>query len=270
MSDDAEPTVGVVVDAIDGVLRIVLARPERKNALDVAAVKTIIDALERAATDDSLRVVLLRSSGDDFCAGANWVATNEATGSKPRAGSIQRRTPLQAHRLIELLMELQLPVVCEVRGWAAGLGCQMALAADFTVADEASRFWEPFLDRGFSPDSGATWLLPRLVGIARAKELLLLARELSGREAADWGLIHRAVPAVEIDATVADLVERLAHAPTVAVGLTKRCLHRALDSSLKDAMEAEANALELTSRTADFREGLAAFRDRRPAEFQGR
>ena len=112
-------------------------------------------------------------------------------------------------------------------------------------------------------------MLPRLVGVARAKELLLLCRELSGREAADWGLIHRAVPSAEVEATVADLVERLAHAPTVAVGLTKRCIHRALDASLKDAMEAEANALELSSRAKDFKEGLAAFRDRRPPEFTG-
>lgn len=266
----AELTVGATIAAVDGVLRIELTRPERKNALDPVTIRTIVEALERASTDETLRVVVLRSSGDDFCAGANWVATNDAGGAKPRPGSIQRRTPIQAHRLIELLMEIQLPVVCEVRGWAAGLGCQMALAADFTVADEASRFWEPFLDRGFSPDSGATWLLPRLVGIARAKELLLLARELSGREAADWGLIHRAVPTADIDTTVSDLVARLANGPTVAVGITKRCIHRALDSGLKEAMEAEANALELTSRTSDFREGLAAFRDRRPADFQGR
>ena len=113
--------------------------------------------------------------------------------------------------------------MCAVRGWAAGLGCQIALAADFTVAAESSRFWEPFLRRGFSPDSGATWLLPRLVGVARAKELLLLGRELSGAEAAGWGLIHRAVPDDELDAAVDELVAELAGAPTVALGLTKRC-----------------------------------------------
>ncbi len=261
---------GVAVQATAGVLRIILGRPERKNALDVAAIGRIVDALEDASTDESLRVVLLGSSGDDFCAGANWVATNDTSGARPRTGSIQRRTPLQAHRLIELLVEIQLPVVCRVSGWAAGLGCQMALAADFTVAAESSRFWEPFMQRGFTPDSGATWLVPRLVGVARAKEFLLLGRELSGQEAADWGLIHRAVPAGDLDAATDDLVDRLAHAPTVAVGLTKRCIHRALDSSLKDALEAEANALELSSRSGDFKEGLAAFRDRRTADFQGR
>ena len=118
--------------------------------------------------------------------GADWVASN-AAGTRPRTGSLQRRTTLQAHRLIELLIEIQLPVVCAVRGWAAGLGFQLALAADFTIASESACFWEPFIERGFSADSGATWLLPRLVGVARAKELLLLGRKLSGAEAASWG-----------------------------------------------------------------------------------
>ena len=266
----SEAGSGVVIGAADGVLRIQLDRPERKNALDVASIRRMVVALEEASVDESLRVVVIGTTGSDFCSGADWVATNAADAPRPRTGSIQRRTPVQAHRLIELLVEVQLPVVCAVRGWAAGLGCQIALAADFTVATASSRFWEPFLQRGFSPDSGATWLLPRLVGVARAKELLLLSRELSGTEAAEWGLIHRAVPDEELDATVDDLVVRLAAAPTVAVGLTKRCIHRALDSSLVDAMEAEANALELTSRTTDFKEGLAAFRESRPPRFDGR
>ena len=166
-------------------------------------------------------------------------------------------------------MEIQLPVVAVVPGWAAGLGCQIALAADFTVAAESSRFWEPFLERGFSPDSGATWLLPRLVGVARAKELLLLGRKLSGAEAAEWGLILRAVPDAELDAAAEELIARLASAPTVAVGLTKRSIHRGLEGSLTEAMETESNALELSSRTLDFKEGLVAFREGRPPHFTG-
>jgi 2-(1,2-epoxy-1,2-dihydrophenyl)acetyl-CoA isomerase len=157
-----------------------------------------------------------------------------------------------------------------VRGWAAGLGCQIALAADFTIATDTSRFWEPFIHRGFSPDSGATWLLPRLVGTARAKDLLLLGRELSGREAAEWGVIHRAVPDPDLDRAVGELVETLATSATVALGLTKRCINRAQESSLRSAMDAEASALELTSRTGDFREGLAAFTEGRKPDFEGR
>ncbi len=261
---------GVHVEVDRGVLRIRFSRPERRNALDPPAIARIVGALEDAATDDELRVVVVSGEGGDFCSGADWVARNRHDDLRPRPGAIQRRTPLQAHRLVGLLLEIQLPVVCAVRGWAAGLGCQIALAADFTVASEASRLWEPFLERGFTPDSGATWLIPRLVGIARAKELLLLGRQLTGAEAAGWGLIHRAVPDPELDSAVGELVERLAHAPTVAVGLTKRCIHRALDVSLVEAMENEANALELSSRAADFKEGLAAFREKRPSNFTGR
>lgn len=259
---------GIAIESQDGVLRITLDRPSRKNSLDPLAVRRIVGALETATTDDALRVVLLSGRGGDFCAGADWVAAN-AAGARPRTGSLQRRTALQAHRLIELLRELQLPVVCAVRGWAAGLGFQMALAADFTIAAESACFWEPFLERGFSADSGSTWLLPRLVGVARAKELLLLGRKLSGAEAASWGIIHRAVPDGELESATAALVEQLAGAATVAVGLTKRCIHRALETGLVDAMQNESFALELSSRTADFKEGLLAFGERRPARFAG-
>lgn len=263
------PDQGVLVDSGDGLLRIVIDRPERKGSLDAAAVRRLVEALEAAATDDSLRVILLTSSGPDFCSGSDWVASN-AGGEKPRTGSVQRRTPLQAHRLVSLLLEVQLPVVCVVRGWAAGLGCQLALAADFTVAAEDSRFWFPFVKRGFTPDSGASWLVPRLVGVARAKELLMLGRPLSGRDAADWGLVHRAVPGGELDAAAGALAGELGASATVAVGLTKRCVNGALDGSMADAMEHESMALELSSRTADFREGLLAFTERREAEFEGR
>ena len=265
MSDD-----GIRVEAEDGLFRITIDRPERKGSLDPTAVRRIIEALEGAATDDTLRVVLLTSTGDDFCSGADWVASNRVGGDKPRPGSVQRRTALQAHRLVALLLELQLPVVCAVRGWAAGLGCQLALAADFAVATEGSRFWLPFTKRGFTPDSAATWLLPRLVGLARAKDLLLLGREVSGRDAAAWGMIHRAVPDDQLDQAVAELVDELRAAATVAVGLTKRCLHAGLDRGIVEAMEHEALALELSSRTADFREGLAAFTERRDPRFTGR
>lgn len=263
------PDHGVLVRAEDGLLRVVIDRPERKGSLDVAAVRRMVETLESAATDDSLRAVLVTSSGPDFCSGSDWVASN-VDGEKPRSGSVQRRTPLQAHRLVSLLLEVQLPVVAAVRGWAAGLGCQLALAADFAVAAEDSRFWLPFVKRGFTPDSGASWLVPRLVGVARAKELLMLGRPVTGAQAAQWGLIHRAVPDGELDATAEELAAELAASATVAVGLTKRCVNAGLDGSMADAMEHESMALELSSRTADFREGLLAFTERREAKFEGR
>jgi 2-(1,2-epoxy-1,2-dihydrophenyl)acetyl-CoA isomerase len=264
----ATASEGVGVETRDGVLRITLDRPARKNSLDTAAIRRIVAALEAAATDDSLRAVLLTGSGSDFCSGADWVASN-ASGDRPRTGSLQRRTPLQAHRVIELLTELQLPVVCGVRGWAAGLGFQLALAADFTIASESACFWEPFIERGFSADSGATWLLPRLVGVARAKELLLLGRRLSGAEAAAWGIIHRVVPDADLESATAALVDQLAGGPTVAIGLTKHCIQRSLETGLAEAMQGESFALELSSRTADFKEGLLAFKERRAAKFEG-
>jgi 2-(1,2-epoxy-1,2-dihydrophenyl)acetyl-CoA isomerase len=266
MKDD----IGVIVSVDAGVLDIVIDRPDRKGSLRPADLGRMVDALEDASTDDSLRVVLVRSNGSDFCAGADWVSGNTEGAPKPRPGSIQRRTPVQAHRLIALLQEVQLPVVCAVRGWAAGLGCQIALAADFAVAAESSSFWLPFVKRGFTPDSGATWLLPRLIGVARAKELLLLGRPVSGLDAGEWGMIHRSVPDDELDAAVDSLVDELQRAATVAVGLTKREIHRALSGTLGEAMEAESLGLELSSRTGDFREGLRAFQEKRDPDFEGR
>lgn len=261
--------MAIDVSAGDGVLRVVIDRPDRKNALDPVAVRELIDVLEAAATDDSLRAVLLSATGSDFCSGADWVAANRGA-DKPRPGSLQRRTALEAHRLIAVVMETQLPVVCAVRGWAAGLGCQLALAADFAIAADDSTFWLPFTKRGFTPDSGATWLLPRLIGVARAKELLLLGRPVSGADAASWGMIHRAVPGDQLETAADELVGELAGAATVALGLTKRCVHTALDGGIVEAMAAEAMALELSSRTSDFREGLRAFTERRDPVFEGR
>ena len=184
-------------------------------------------------------------------------------------GSIQRRVPSLAHRLIPLIMQVQTPVVCRVQGWAAGIGFQLALAADFTVAAADATFWEPFTDRGFTPDSGATWLLPRLVGQVRARELLLLGRKLTGADAAAWGVVHDAVPADRLDDQIASLVEQLASGPTVALGLTKWLLNASPSTTLPEQLQNEALGLELSSRSDDFREGLRAFKDKRPPEFTG-
>ncbi len=253
-----------------GTLTLRLDRPDKRNAIDEETMLALVRELEVAATDDALRVIVVEGNGEHFCGGADIVARNAASDRKPRTGSIQRRLPVQAHRLITLLGSVQVPVVCKVQGWAAGIGFQIALAADFTVAANDARFWEPFGERGFTPDSGATWMLPRRVGEVRARELLLLGRALSGAEAAEWGAIHRAVPAAALDATVDEIVTQLAAGPTVALGLTKWLLHAGAGADLEHQLANEAFALELSSRTEDFREGLAAFREKRPPRFEGR
>ncbi len=196
--------------------------------------------------------------------------TGGGAARRPRAGSIQRRLPSQAHRLIPLLVSVQVPVVCRVQGWAAGIGLHLAAAADFTIVADDARLWEPFSERGFTPDSGGTWLLPRLVGPVRAREMLVLGRKLSGTEAADWGLVHRAVPLEDLDAAVHEVVAKLAGGPTVALGLTKWLLHAGDTAPLEEHLRNEAFAMELSSRSEDFREGLNAFKEKRPPQFEGR
>ena len=188
MSQDADstPVDGSLTASRDGsILRLQLNRPARRNSLTQSMIAAFVDALTSAATDDSLRAIHISGAGEDFCSGVDWVATNSGE-QRPRTGDILRRIPHAANRVIELLHGIHLPIVASVRGVAAGLGCNLALVADFTVAADDAVFWEPFAARGFSPDSGATWLLPRLIGLTRAKRMLLLGEKVSAADAADW------------------------------------------------------------------------------------
>jgi 2-(1,2-epoxy-1,2-dihydrophenyl)acetyl-CoA isomerase len=261
---------GLKVELDGSVLRLGLDRVSHRNAINDVMMAGLIDAIESAGQDDDVRVIQICGAGDHFCGGADIVARNAEGGQRPRAGSIQRRLPSQAHRLLPLIWTVQVPVVCAVQGWAAGLGLQIAAASDFTIAADDARFWEPFSSRGFTPDSAATWLLPRAVGPVRARELLMLGRELDGREAAEWGLIHRSVTSTELDRTVADLTSKLVSGPTVSLGLTKWLLGSGASTSLEDQLRHEAFALEVSSRSEDFREGIDAFQHRRPPDFKGR
>ena len=253
-----------------GVLRLVIDRPEKRNALTDEVVAGLIDLIARAGNDESVRVIHLTGSGEDFCSGFDLIERNAAGGPRPRVGSIQRRLPGQANRLVTLMRRTQVPIVCEVRGWAAGIGLALVLAADFAVVADDATLWSPFLERGFTPDSGVSWMLPRRIGEVRAREMLLLGRVVSGHEAETWSMVHRSVSRDNVVVVAADLVDRLAGAATVAVGLTKALLDTSPTATIEAQMQDEAFSLELSSRSEDFNEGLSAFRDKRDPMFRGR
>lgn len=261
---------GLAVRRSGGVLSVELDRPEKRNALTDDMVAAFIAALDVAGQDEAVRAIVVRSTSDHFCSGFDIVGRNAPPGQRPRTGSIQRRLPSQAHRLIPSLLSVQVPVVCVARGWTAGIGLQIALAADVAIVADDARLWEPFSQRGISPDSAATWMLPRRVGEVRAREMLLLGRVVSGAEAADWGMVHEAVPAARLTEAAEVLVDRLASGPTVALGLTKWLLHVGREAPLEQQLRNEAFAMELSSRSDDFREGLNALKEKRPPDFGGR
>lgn len=268
MSAPAVP--GLDIESTDGVLRLHLARPAKRNAIDDSMMYALIDTIDAAGRDEAIRAIVLAGRGDDFCSGFDIISRNAPDAPKPRAGSLQRRLPSHAHRLIPLLTEVQTPVVCAVRGWAAGIGLNLALAADFTIATPNARFWAPFTQRGFTADSGASWLLGRRVGEARAREMLELGRVVSGTEAADWQMIHRAVAEDEFEQAVEELVAKLATSATVALGLTKWLQHAGAESTLDAHLRNEAFAMELSSRSEDFRIGMRALVEKQDPAFTGR
>jgi 2-(1,2-epoxy-1,2-dihydrophenyl)acetyl-CoA isomerase len=255
----------------DGVLRLVIDRPEKRNALDDGMVAELIQAIEGAGQDESVRVIVLSGAGPDFCTGFDIVGRNaSAAGARPRVGSIQRRLPYQGNRLILTMASVQTPIVCVVRGWTVGLGLHLVLASDFAVAAHTARFWEPFNERGFTPDTGGSWLLLRRVGERMAREMLLLGRQLDGHEAAACGLVHAAHQEDGLDEQADRLVQKLRSGPTVALGLTKWLLHAGASTSLEAHLTNEALAMELSSRSEDFKEGMTAFAQRRKPDFRGR
>ncbi|MEZ0341305.1 enoyl-CoA hydratase/isomerase family protein [Mycobacterium sp. pV006] len=265
-----ETVPGLRADHRGPVLELTLDRASNRNAVDDVMLDAMIGHLASAGVDESVRIIRIQADGPDFCAGSDLVARNAKSARKPRVGSTQRRLPNKANRLIPLMLQTQVPIVAVVRGWAAGLGFHIAMAADFCVAADDARFWEPFMARGFTPDSGAAWLLPRLIGMVRTRQLLMLGEEISGSTAAQWGIVHSAHPEAELDAAAAHLETKLAKAPTVALGLTKWLLHSGNGLDLDRHLHNEAMALELSSRSEDFKEGLAAFQEKRDAEFHGR
>jgi 2-(1,2-epoxy-1,2-dihydrophenyl)acetyl-CoA isomerase len=271
MKDYPTPPDGLVVesDAGTGVLRLRLDRPDRRNAITDDMVMALIETIEAAGSDESVRVIALTGTGEHFCSGFDLGLRGKGP-EKPRLGATQRQMRWHVNRLIPTMLETQTPIVTAATGYVIGLGLNLALASDFAVVAEDARLRAPFTGLGFTPDSGASWLIPRLVGVARAKELLMLGREITGVEAADWGLVHRAAPAKAVPAVADELVAELAASATVAVGLTKLLVQRSLTVDLERHLADEALAIELSSRSADFREASDARRDRRAPDFDGR
>jgi len=260
---------GLVVEHDGPVLRIRLDRPKRRNSVTDPIVYALVDVVDAAGSDESVRVIHLTGEGDHFCSGFD-LGERTPGPDKPRVGSIHRRMNGHVNKLVPTMLTTQTPIVCTVRGWAIGLGLNLALASDFTIVAEDARLWAPFTTFGFTPDSGASWLLPRLAGVPRAKDMLMLGTKVSGADAAAWGLVHQAVPADELDAAGEALVQRLAAAPTVAVGLTKLMIHRGLTADLERHLHDEGWAMEVSSRSDDFKENLRAGAEKRDPDFRGR
>ncbi len=260
---------GLMVEREGGVLNLTLDRPERRNAITDDIVLALIDAIDAAGSDADVRVIHLTGSGDHFCSGFDLGLRGKRE-ERPRTGATQRQMRWHVNRLIPVLLETQTPIVTSGRGWCIGLGLNLLLASDFAVVAEDARLWAPFVESGFTPDSGGSWLVTRMAGVARAKELLMLGRKVSGADAAAWGMIHRAVPAAQVGDEARSLCDELAGAATVAVGLTKALIQRAPTTTLEQQLAEEALSLELSSRSQDFKENSRARREKRKPAFSGR
>ena len=263
------PPDGLVVERDGAVLRLQLDRPDRRNAVTDDMVLALIETIEAAGSDESVRVIALSGRGEHFCSGFD-LGLRGASDAKPRAGATQRQMRWHVNRLIPTMLETQTPIVTAATGYIIGLGLNLVLASDFAVVANDARLRAPFTGMGFTPDSGASWLIPRLVGVARAKEMLLLGREITGLQAVEWGLVHRSVPEKAVAPAAAELVIELAAAATVAVGLTKLLIQRSLTVDLERHLADEALAIELSSRSTDFQEFARARKDRREPDFDGR
>jgi 2-(1,2-epoxy-1,2-dihydrophenyl)acetyl-CoA isomerase len=256
----------------DGALLIVtIDHQDVGNALSrsgAAEMAAVFD--EVSSSDVATRAVLLRAAGRQFCTGADLSGERPGTASeRPVNGHMVRGLAASHHRLVGAVFHCRVPVVAAVQGVAAGAGLHLALAADVLVAGERATFHDPFTERGFSVDSGGSWLLPRVVGLHRAKRFLYLAERLDAATALEWGLVSEVVADDDLAAVAMARAELLASRPTQALAATKRLLHDGLGSDLDQAMHAESMAVELTLRSNDFKEGMTAFAAKRPPQFTG-
>ncbi|WP_248871151.1 enoyl-CoA hydratase-related protein [Streptomyces cavourensis] len=252
-----------------GVSWITLNRPEAMNALTPEQRERIIALLADASADPAVRAVVLTGTGRGFCAGADLRGAPDRVRER-LPGDVARTVRLGAQRLVAAVLDCEKPVIAAVNGTAAGIGAHLAFACDLVLAADTARFIEVFVRRGLVPDGGGAYLLPRLVGPQRAKELMFFGDALSAADAERIGLVNRTVEAGELEAVATAWAERLAAGPTRALALTKQLVNDALTGDRAAAFAAEAAAQEINMTTRDATEGVASFTERRTPRFQGR
>ncbi|KPF65009.1 enoyl-CoA hydratase-related protein [Porphyrobacter sp. AAP60] len=246
-------------------LTITLNRPERLNAMP----PKMADELGQAFYDlRDARAVLITGEGKGFCSGADLSARGDGSALGGKGGShealINHYNPA-----ISQLIRAQVPVICAVNGPAAGVGCSLALAADFTIAGRSAYFLQAFVNIGLVPDGGSTWLLARAIGRARATRMMMLGEKISGRQAEEWGLIYKCVDDAALMDEARALATKLANGPTIAYAQMKRNIATALDTNLQMVLLAEAEAQRVAGGTADAMEGGMSFLQKRKPEFKG-
>jgi 2-(1,2-epoxy-1,2-dihydrophenyl)acetyl-CoA isomerase len=266
--------VSELLEERDGrTLWLTLNRPERKNAVNPALRDAAIDALATAEKDDEIRCVVLTGAGDAFCTGVDLAsgAASQPPGpsGKPDPDGVATATREGMHRLASAIWNFGKPIVAAVNGVAAGAGAQFAFSCDLVLAAESARFIEIFVKRGLVVDSGGSWLLPKLIGLHRAKELVFFADPLSAPDAERIGLVNRVVPDAELRPLAAAWAGRLATSATQAITESKRLLHDSFQRTYQEAMDAEADAQGRVSQTDDFVEGVISFMQKRDPEFKG-
>lgn len=256
-------------DLTGGIARITLNRPAQFNALDLAAMEELLDAVNRCSTDAAVRAVLLTGAGERaFCAGGD-VAGFAAAEEKGELGLLLQRMTGAFHLAVSRLAWMRAPVVAAVNGVAAGAGLSLVAAADLAVAAETARFASAYTRIGLTPDGSSTWFLSRIIGPRRAMELHLTGRTLTATEALDWGLVNRIVPAARLTEEAGALAAELAAGPTRAYGGVKKLVQMGLTDTLESQMEREARSILEMAGTADGREGIRAFVEKRRPRFTG-
>jgi 2-(1,2-epoxy-1,2-dihydrophenyl)acetyl-CoA isomerase len=258
-------TSTILIDQSEGVLTLTLNRPEVLNAFNDEMAREVQAALKTAERDAAVRCVVITGAGKGFCAGQDLGAL------KGRSESVSFREHLLAtyNPIIAKLRALEKPVIGQVNGAAAGAGLGLALACDLRYAAEGAKFRMAFSGIGLAPDSGTSFFLPRLVGYARAYELAATNAPLTAEAALGMGLVNGVHPADQLAGAVREMAVKLAQAPTKALGLTKRAMNKAFQLTIDEALDYEAHMQEIAGRTADYKEGVAAFLEKRAAEFRG-